>query len=46
MYFKNRWLKIELGLCRGMKKYDKREKVAAEETKRSLAHLRNLRNQR
>jgi SsrA-binding protein len=44
MYFKNRWLKVELGLCRGRKKYDKREKVAAEETKRSLAHLRNLRN--
>jgi SsrA-binding protein len=45
LYFKeNQWVKIELGLCRGLKKYDKREKAAAEESKRSLAQLRNLRN--
>jgi SsrA-binding protein len=44
MYFKNQWVKIELGLCRGRKKYDKRQKVAAEETKRRLAQLRNIKN--
>lgn len=44
MYFKNQWVKIELGLCRGRKKYDKREKIRAEETKKRLAQLRNLKN--
>jgi SsrA-binding protein len=46
MYFKNQWVKIELGLCRGRKKYDKRQKVAADETKRRLAQLRNIKNSR
>jgi SsrA-binding protein len=44
LYFQNQWLKIELGLCRGRKKYDKREKIAAEDTKRRLAQLRSIRN--
>lgn len=44
IYFKDQWVKIELGLCRGRKKYDKREKIAAEESKRRLAQLRNLHN--
>jgi len=44
MYFKNQWVKIELGLCRGRKKYDKRQKIAAEESKRRLAQLRNIKN--
>ena len=44
MYFKNQWVKLELGLCRGRKKYDKREKIAAEDNKRRLAQIRNLRN--
>ena len=44
MYFKNQWVKIELGLCRGMKKYDKRQKIADEESKRRLAQLRNIKN--
>ena len=44
LYFKDQWVKIELGLCRGRKKYDKREKIAAEESKRRLAQLRNIRN--
>lgn len=44
MYFKNQWVKVELGLCRGRKKYDKRQKIAAEETKRRLAQLRNIKN--
>jgi SsrA-binding protein len=44
LYFKNQWVKVELGLCRGRKKYDKRQKIAAEETRRRLAQLRNVRN--
>ncbi len=46
MYFKNQWVKIELGLCRGRRKYDKREKIAAQESKRRLAQLTNLKNLR
>ena len=45
LYFKNQWVKMELGLCRGLKKYDKRAKIASEESKRRLAQLRNIRNQ-
>lgn len=37
VYFKRQWVKIELGLCRGRKKYDKRQKIAAEENKRRLS---------
>jgi SsrA-binding protein len=44
MYFKNQWVKIELGLCRGRKKYDKRQKIAADENKRRLAQIRNIKN--
>ena len=44
LYFKNQWIKIELGLCRGRKKYDKRAKIAEEDSKRRLAQLRNIRN--
>jgi len=39
IYFKKQWVKIELGLCRGMKKYDKRQKMAKEESKRHLAQV-------
>ena len=46
MYFKNQWVKIELGLCRGRRKYDKREKIATQESKRRLAQLTNLKNLR
>lgn len=44
IYFKKQWVKIELGLCRGMKKYDKRQKIAKEESKRHLAQV--VRNRR
>lgn len=44
IYFKNQWVKVELGLCRGMKKYDKRQKIAKEESKRHLAQV--VRNRR
>jgi SsrA-binding protein len=43
VYFKKQWVKVELGLCRGRKKYDKREKIAAEDSKRRLAQLVNNR---
>jgi SsrA-binding protein len=43
MYFKNQWIKVEIGLCRGRRKYDKRQKIAEQDSKRSLAHLMNLR---
>jgi len=38
-YFKNRWAKVELGLCRGRKKYDKRQKIANEENRKRLNQL-------
>ena len=41
VYFKEQWIKIELGLCRGRKKYDKRQKIAEDESKRRLAQLRH-----
>src|SRR5512133_810393 len=43
IYFKKQWVKVEIGLCRGLKKYDKRQKIAKEETKRQLAQVRNRR---
>ena len=46
VYFDKQWVKMELGLCRGMKKYDKREKIAAEETKRRLAQIMRIRGKR
>jgi len=39
IYFKKQWVKVEIGLCRGMKKYDKRQKIAKEESKRQIAQL-------
>lgn len=39
VYFKKQWVKIELGLCRGRKKYDKRQKVSAKESKKRLANI-------
>jgi SsrA-binding protein len=46
VYFDRHWVKMELGLCRGMKKFDKREKIAAEETKRRLAQVMRIRGKR
>jgi SsrA-binding protein len=46
VYFDKQWVKMEIGLCRGMKKYDKREKIASEETKRRLAQVMRLRGKR
>jgi SsrA-binding protein len=39
VYFKDQWVKVELGLCRGRKKYDKRQKIAEQEAKRKIAQL-------
>jgi SsrA-binding protein len=43
VYFKDQWVKIELGLCRGRKKYDKRQKIAEQEAKRKIAQIINKR---
>jgi len=37
LYFKNDRAKIELGLCRGKKLYDKRESIAKREAERDIA---------
>jgi SsrA-binding protein len=39
VYFNKQHVKVELGLCRGRKKYDKREKIAEQDSKRRLAHI-------
>ncbi|MDD5675255.1 MAG: SsrA-binding protein SmpB [Chitinivibrionales bacterium] len=44
IYFKEQWIKVELGLCRGRKKGDKREKIASADVKRKLEHLRKTYN--
>jgi SsrA-binding protein len=44
VYFDKQWIKVELGLGKGLKKYDKREKIAAQETKKRLAQVMKDRN--
>jgi len=39
VYFKDQWVKVEIGLCRGRKNYDKRQKIAEQESKKRLAQL-------
>jgi len=41
IYFKNGYVKVEIGLARGKKEYDKREAITARETKRELERARN-----
>lgn len=36
LYFKNNKLKVELGICRGKKNYDKRESIKERDIKRNL----------
>ena len=36
MYFKNAWIKVELGLCKGKLLHDKRESIKAREGKREI----------
>ena len=45
VYFEKQWVKIELGLCKGLKHYDKRDKIAAADSKRHLAQVMKNRNQ-
>lgn len=39
IYFKKQWVKVEIGLCRGRKSFDKRHKIAEEESKRRISQL-------
>jgi SsrA-binding protein len=39
VYFKKQWVKVEIGLGRGRKKYDKRQKIAAADSKRKINQL-------
>lgn len=39
LYFQHNHVKIELGLCRGKKLYDKRESIRERETQRELARV-------
>ncbi|MCX7725593.1 MAG: SsrA-binding protein SmpB [Chitinispirillaceae bacterium] len=39
MYFKKKWIKVEIALCRGRKKWDKREKIAEKEYRRDLRRV-------
>jgi SsrA-binding protein len=39
IYFLKQWVKLEIGLCKGRKKYDKRQKIAAEESRRKIAQI-------
>ena len=36
MYFKGRWVKVEIGLCKGKKLYDKRESEAKRDAVRTI----------
>ncbi|MCU0609572.1 MAG: SsrA-binding protein SmpB [Chitinispirillaceae bacterium] len=42
LYFRKNWVKVEIGLCRGLKKYDKRQKVAEQDSRRQIAQLRKI----
>ncbi len=39
VYLKQQWIKVEIGLCKGLKKYDKRDKMAKEDSKRQIARI-------
>lgn len=42
LYFKDNYLKVSLGICRGKKDYDKRESIKDRDVKREA--LRNIKN--
>ena len=44
VYFDKQWIKVELGLGKGMKKFDKRDKIAKEDSKRHLAQVMKVQN--
>ena len=39
MYFKGNLIKMEIGLCKGKKLYDKREDMAKRDSERELARI-------
>lgn len=39
LYFKFNWVKVELGLCKGKKLYDKRDDIAKRDTQRQLERI-------
>ncbi|ERP38805.1 SsrA-binding protein SmpB [Chitinivibrio alkaliphilus] len=39
IYIKKRWIKLKIGLCRGRKLYDKRQKIKEQESTRKIAAL-------
>ena len=43
MYFKGPNIKIELGLCKGKKNYDKRESIKQRDEKREMAKIQKNR---
>jgi SsrA-binding protein len=44
LYFKDNHVKVELGLCRGKKLYDKREAIAERDSQRELARVMKQRS--
>ena len=44
LYFKNQYVKVELGLCKGKKLYDKREAAAKKDAKRTIDRALKERN--
>ncbi len=46
VYFKNQWCKVEVGICRGRKKYDKRNKIAEKEAEQRIKQLKRSRMKR
>ncbi len=39
LYFSGQWLKVEIGVCRGKRKYDKRQAIAEKETKKRMERV-------
>ncbi len=39
VYFKKQWIKVEIGLCKGRKDYDKRHVIAEKDNKKRLANV-------
>ncbi len=44
LYFKKQYVKVELGLCKGKKLYDKRDTIAKRDTKRDIDRAMKERN--
>lgn len=39
MYFKRKWVKLQIGLCKGKKLYDKRESCAKRDSERNIRRI-------